>query len=225
MRKIFILLLLVPITLWAYSCNNGGNDPQKKELKVLVVGNSITYHPPAPELGWNGDWGMAATAPDKDFESLLHKKLSDAGKYKIQFTARNIAYWENDFHYDLNQFSDISGKTYDILIVRLGENVNEKGPEFSNYEQELIKMINHFKSKNTKVIITGTVWPSPVKDSIQQKVAKDNGYYYIPLLDFQAEPKNYSYGKFANEQVSGHPSDFGMATIADKLYKQVIAIY
>lgn len=221
MKKIF-LLLLIPITLIAYACN--GPD-KKKELNVLVVGNSITYHAPKPELGWSGDWGMAASAPDKDFESLLHKKLDEDGKYKINFYAKNIAYWENDFHYDLNQFSDISGKTYDILIVRLGENVNEKGPEFSNYEQELIKMINHFKSKGTKVIITGTVWLSPAKDAIQQKVAKDNGYVYIPLNDFQAEPKNYAYGKFPNEQVAAHPSDFGMETLADKIYKQVIEIY
>lgn len=223
MRKIFILLLLVPMTLIGYGCNGGAE--QKKERNILVVGNSITYHSPNAELGWQGDWGMAASAPDKDFESLLHKRLSDNGKYNIRFAAKNIAYWENDFHYDLNQFSDISGKSYDILIVRLGENVNEKGPEFANYEQELTKMINHFKSKGTKVIITGTVWQSPVKDSIQQKVAKDNGYHYISLLDFQADPKNYAYGKFANEQVAAHPSDLGMATIADKLYKQVIAIW
>ena len=33
--------------------------------KVLIIGNSIMKHGVAPQLGWNTDWGMAATAPEK----------------------------------------------------------------------------------------------------------------------------------------------------------------
>ena len=47
-------------------------DP-KVTKRILVVGNSITRHGPNAEIGWgNRDWGMAASAPEKDFVHLLY---------------------------------------------------------------------------------------------------------------------------------------------------------
>lgn len=46
---------------------------QAQEIKkVMIIGNSIMRHGAAPQLGWNSDWGMAATSRDKDYAHLLH---------------------------------------------------------------------------------------------------------------------------------------------------------
>ena len=41
------------------------------EFKVLVYGNSIALHAPKADIGWTNNWGMAASAPEKDFAHLV----------------------------------------------------------------------------------------------------------------------------------------------------------
>ncbi len=213
MRKVLSVTILLLFS-FLFSCS-------KKNKNILILGNSITHQIPNKSLGWKGDWGMAASSADKDFESKLTQKLQQKlPQENIIVTAKNIAVWENDFKYDIDQFSDILDQKYDILIIRLGENVNTSSPNFQNYEEELNILINRFKTEKTKVIITGTIWNSPEKDSIQEKLAKDNNYSYVSLLDFQLDSKNYAKGKFANAQVAVHPSDEGMETIAQLLFKK-----
>ncbi len=216
-RSALISMLFLPLLL--FSCG-------QKKIDVLVLGNSITHHVPDESIGWKGNWGMAATSADKDFESVLTAKLKEHfGGSKISLTAKNIAVWEQDFNYDLKQFPDIANQKYDIIIIRLGENVDEKSANFANYETSLNELINQYKNDDTIVLITGTVWSSPTKDAIQKKVADDNKYYYIPMLPFQANPKNYATGQFENEQVAAHPSDFGMNTIAEMIFEQIKLLY
>ncbi len=218
MRKALSVAILL-LSAFLFSCS-------KKNKNILILGNSITHQIPNKSLEWKGDWGMAASSADNDFESKLTQKLQQ--KYpqeNIKVTSKNIAVWENDFNYDLDEFTDILDEKYDILIIRLGENVNTTAPSFQNYEKELNLLINRFKTENTKVIITGTIWNSPEKDSVQEKLAKDNNYSYVSLLDFQLDSKNYATGKFPNQQVAAHPSDEGMETIAQLLFKKAEIFY
>lgn len=158
-KNTFSILLLL---FFLFSCQSDDNSNElaysETDLRILIVGNSITHHSPAPNLGWYGDWGMAASAPDKDFKSVYTQKLEKyLSKRKVFVSSKNISAWENDFNYNLNEYVDISNKVYDILIVRLGENVGTQSYQLSNYGYALKQMINHFKTSDTKVIITGNI--------------------------------------------------------------------
>ena len=72
---ITLYILISPV------CFSFNIDENKSEIKtVLILGNSIVLHSPRAEIGWYGDWGMAASVRDSDFVHLLirdiHKKDS-----------------------------------------------------------------------------------------------------------------------------------------------------
>ena len=42
-------------------------NPDGSGIRVLFVGNSITRHGAAPQIGWYNDCGMAASSKEKDY--------------------------------------------------------------------------------------------------------------------------------------------------------------
>jgi hypothetical protein len=199
----------------------------KKEFNVLILGNSITRHGPYPPIKWYGDWGMAASAQDKDYVHLLTDKLKQSMPNRaLQVYAENIAYWESDFDYDFLKEQSI--KTLieknihiDLLIIRLGENSQPSYLQNHNYEKALIKLIDKFKTSETKVLITGTFWPSSYLDGILSKVAYDRSYPFVQLYDLTQDVKNKALDTYEGG-VGEHPSDLGMSHIADRIFNKII---
>ena len=97
------------------------------KLKVLFVGNSITRHATAPQIGWYGDWGMAASSRETDY---VHQTVADIEKKvgPIEYCIAQLSCWENEY-YDgsrvLNEkFEFVRDFAADLVIIRIGENIN-----------------------------------------------------------------------------------------------------
>ncbi len=92
--------------------------------RVLIVGNSITKHGPAPEMGWQGNWGMAASVADSDYVHLLTKDLKVRNPSTEIKVMSGVPFEQTYADFDLNQFDESVNFKPDLIIMRIAENTN-----------------------------------------------------------------------------------------------------
>lgn len=143
MKRFVILLFFILIAIACKKQNNTSKEVMLEHpfTNVLILGNSITYTPANPSSGWNGNWGMAASALEKDYVHLLAAKFKQQS-INANVTAKNIAEFEVNY---MTYNFDTELKTYrdnkpDLLILRIGENVQSTfdSVEFAKRYQGLI---------------------------------------------------------------------------------------
>ncbi len=189
--------------------------------KVLFVGNSITRHAPKPSIGWNHDWGMAASAKEKDYVHLVVKGLKE--RYgAIDYCIAQMADWECDYtktdeilHTYYQPARDFGA---DIVIIRICENIKSEMHEEINCKPYFDQMIQFMITEKTKqVIVTDSFWR---KENIEQtllEIIEERGYTYCKLSGLELDEKTMALGLFEHQGVAAHPSDYGMACIAERI--------
>ena len=119
------------------------------KTRILVVGNSITRHGPNKEIGWERDWGMAASAPEKDYVHRLFAMLTASGK-DVFMRVSQCSHWERSFFQEsiLSDYDADRAFDANFIVFRLGENVlEEDAPTF--HHQVLIINLPLFASLQT----------------------------------------------------------------------------
>lgn len=194
-------------------------------LRVLFVGNSITRHAPAPQIGWYGDWGMAASCEEKDF---VHQTIAGIEKKygNIDYCIAQAAEWESRYFEGekvLNEYY-VPAREFDadIVIVRIGENINRETNKKINCKPYYDEMIRFFApSSDSRVIVTDNFWQIEVLDRIFKEVISERGYIYCKISDLEQDERTMALGQFEHEGVSMHPSDYGMKCIAERLLEKI----
>jgi lysophospholipase L1-like esterase len=189
--------------------------------KVLILGNSITYSAPYSKVGWAGSWGMAASAPAKDFVHLLTRRLQQETP-GAQVRMQNIAEWEHTYwKYDLTRFDTLKSFAPDLLIVRLGENVTSDSVRQQHFGQHLGALVAALAGPKTKVVIASSFWTGNESIEAMQTYSQAHQATYVPLAQLGDDPTYKAIGKFANAGVASHPSDAGMQAIADAIWESI----
>lgn len=204
-------------------------------IKLLVVGNSISSHPPFSDIYWKNNNGMAATSVSNDYPHLLLSKLAE--KYPlniIHLKISNFAIWERSLNMN---FGDIPQRIElcksfkpDISVFQLGENVsNEKIGKFENAYDSLIGNIG-----SGLKILTTPFMPNNAKNEVIIKVAqKTNSLIsdlsHLAVLDSSNMVKfdqssNYNI-LWTDNGVGVHPGDKGMKNIADLIFQNIYTAY
>lgn len=225
LRAAALCLAVLLFPAWAVC---GSAQTAGTALRVLCLGNSITHHDYAASIEWYGNWGMAASKEENDYCHQLQSMLLEHHAGTV-VTPLNIAYWERNLDCDIDSLIGSYAKNKDIIVIRLGENVQDK----TAFKDGILRLVRYCKEKAPRVVITGCYWEDTDKEAAIKAAAEAEGIAYIPLSYIDKEegsrPKigdtlysiNGNAYKVTKEFILSHPSDKGMLKIAQAIYRVI----
>lgn len=197
----------------------------KGGVKVAFLGNSITLHGAAPNIGWTNVWGMAASAEERDYVHLVTRGIERKTGRTAEIVVRNIADFERGFEtYDVRkELKDVIDFKPDYLIVAIGENVRNlsSDEQKEGYRKAFKDLLGVFLSgpARPRTVVRGVFWGNAAKDAAMERTARDYEVPFVATADLGADPTMTAKGLFAHGGVAGHPGDKGMAATAERLLK------
>lgn len=196
----------------------------KSGIKILFVGNSITRHAPKSEIGWDNDWGMAASKKENDYVHILIERIQSI-RPDCQFCIAQVAEWETAFWNDISvlpKYKSAAEFEADIIIFRIAENVTETScrlNDFLTHYQKFLVYLN--PNGKSKVILTTSFWDNPLPNLGIRETAKKFNYSIVELGHLGEQDKMKALGLFEHSGIAAHPGDLGMKTIADEIWEKL----
>ncbi|MBE6658265.1 MAG: SGNH/GDSL hydrolase family protein [Ruminococcaceae bacterium] len=186
-------------------------------MKLLILGNSITHHTPAPQIGWFGDWGMAASCADNDYVHRLCARLTENG-IDVTLRERNVATFERGTAGALDDyFAEDFAFSPDAVVLRICENTPaEHLPAFA---KDYASVIARFRQNpDCRVYAVGPFWKNDTAEALLKSAALENGAVFVSLSPLHGQEQYMAHGQYEHAGVAAHPSDAGMQAIADMVF-------
>lgn len=210
-RHFAALALTLSVTLSACG-GSGDSEPAPTTSstpvsKVLVIGNSLALHPPAPDIGWTGNWGMAASEAAKDYPHVTASTLGATLQVE-NYSLDALPAAERPAKYNAAATANA------VVVVQLAENLAAT-PAFITELNAVLQAVKTARS----VVCVGSWWPAAATDSQVQSACTAAGAKFIAVSDLKDSPMNAdkSLPPFAHAAVNEHPRDWGMAQIAARI--------
>lgn len=194
-------------------------------VRILFIGNSITYHGYKPDIGWFGSYGMAASCKENDYVHRLAAMLEEENVFADKCVV-NVAEWERNYKtgdevLKRGIYSEAVEFDADIIIVRILENCPTDGWEKETFKKQFLTFLDYFDPKNNaKIILTTSFWRHKGSETIEE-IAKERGLQCVHLTDLGDKDEMKAIGKFEHNGVAIHPGDLGMYNMAKRLLPAV----
>ena len=197
--------------------------------RILFLGNSITLHGPKTDIGWAGNWGMAASAEDKDYVHLVSGALARHTGSTPEIRVRNIADFERNYAaYDVDgQMKDLFAFDPDLVVLAIGENVPTLGSEATKaqFKAGVMKILGcALSNRHPLVVVRSSFWPDSAKDEVLRQASQEAGAIFVDAGPLGREAANVARSErsFTHEGVASHPGDRGMKALAEAIVQAVL---
>ena len=181
---------------------------------LLVVGNSLGKHGPAPSIGWNANNGMAASAPEYDYAHLLLKKLNLAtGKEHRLFITRVV---------DESNIGSLPAelpKQADVVVLQIGDNYKQKLDRAEAMRRYRALVTGLKRAYPSAAIVCVSPWKCAGGDFMQEAAQTE----HVPFANIKplgGKPGMDGIG-YSSWAVNWHPGDRGMEAIADTIWEKL----
>ena len=212
--KISFVVLLLMVGLGARA---------QPEIRLLAVGNSITWHTPSTSLDWPGNWGMAATKQENDYIHFLKKLVQNANpSTNVRIYPRNMSDFEKSpATFDLERFAIADSFKPTHIVVFFGDNVS--ATQNATFSTSYINALNRLTLKSSaQLFCVSTWWGNKAVDSTIAEGCKSKGGLFVDIGSVSKQPGHKAdSGDFKNAGVSAHPSDLGMRAIASAIFEKI----
>lgn len=192
--------------------------------RIMIIGNSITRHSPSPGIGWYGDWGMAASAEDKDYVHVLMAKVRERCP-KATFCVVQAAVWERAYRdpkFDPEDYFK-PARFFDpeIIVTAISANIPDAEFDSEDFKKSLFKLHRYMGGSCARLIQTGSFFNNQRKSEALADYSADVWGDYVYISDLPSVPKYLALGLFEHEGVQHHPSDAGMEEMASRIFEAV----
>jgi hypothetical protein len=179
-------------------------------FRVLFIGDSLTFHSPAPKL-WTYYAGMAASDAAHDFVHLTAAHMqSRMGDRPVEIFYSHGGGKIGAMLTYLQQRPELAPN---LIVLQGGENDPFDDTFYKNYRG----LLDIFPG-TARIVLSD--WANTAKRDFELKEAKQRHLPFIDLTMIKAEPRTIGNGgPFNHPGVAWHPNDHGMARIAEEINK------
>lgn len=198
-----------------------------EKKRIAMIGNSITLHGIKEDIGWHGEWGMAASCKEKDYcHLIIHDYRKDHPD--TSFMICQAADWEINFDISCDEYPEqlraVLNFAPDIVVLRLGENCRREYCEEHDFDHSFMQLCEYLGKNGAKLIITNSFWYSPWTDEGIKKATQKCDGLYVELSDLGDMDEMKAIGLFEHSGVAAHPGDKGMRAIADRILEALLKL-
>jgi uncharacterized protein len=197
--------------------------------RILFLGNSITLHGPKADIGWTGNWGMAASSEEKDYVHLLTRSLAEQAGSTPQTMVRNIADFERNYAtFDVDtQLQECFAFDPDLVVLAIGENVPALGSaeakaQFKAGVMNILRCV--LANRHPLVVVRSSFWPDSAKDQVLREAALEANAAFVDAGSLGREAANAARSErsYSHDGVAAHPGDRGMKALAEAILQAIL---